>query len=110
MLKAYFNEDFVIPKPVMVDRAQDGTREEGTKLVDYPGTLSVGHELNKLASNVAIGRNAAGIHYHNDYYQGVLLGERVAIGLLEDTRNTFNESYAFKFTMFDGSAKTIRKP
>jgi len=71
--------------------------------------LKVGTELNKLASNIAIGRNAAGIHYFTDYYQGILLGEKVAIALLEDLKNTFNESYALKFTKFDGSIKIIGK-
>jgi hypothetical protein len=109
VLKAYFDEDAVFPEPVMVDASQDGTRDEGTNLINYNGTLKVGNELNKLASNIAIGRNAAGIHYFLDYYQGVLLGEKVAISLLEDLKNTFNESYAFRFTKFDGSIKIIGK-
>lgn len=109
VLKAYFDEDADIPQPVMVDNRQDNTREEGTQLVDYSGTLKVGQELNKLASNISIGRNAAGIHYFTDYKQGALLGEKVAIGLLEDLKNTFNERYAFKFTKFDGTSKVIEK-
>lgn len=109
VLKAYFDEDATFSEPVMVDVGQDGTREEGTVLTGYNGTLKVGTELNKLASNIAIGRNAAGIHYFTDYYQGILLGEKVAIALLEDLKNTFNESYALKFTKFDGSIKIIGK-
>jgi hypothetical protein len=47
----------------------------------------------------------AGVHYRSDYLQGVLLGEAIAISMLEDLRNTYNEDYFFEFTMFNGKGK-----
>src|SRR5437762_11866202 len=55
MLKALFDESFVIPNPVIPTR-------DGVSLLPYVGgPLTVGGELNKLAANVATGRNFAGI-------------------------------------------------
>ena len=36
---------------------------DGLELVEYPGTLTVGGELDKLASNVVMGRVLAGVHW-----------------------------------------------
>lgn len=47
-------------------------------------TVTVNDELNKLATNVALGRNWAGIHYRSDGIQGFLLGEQVAVRYLQD--------------------------
>jgi hypothetical protein len=71
--------------------------------------LTVGDELNKLASNIAIGRNAAGIHLKSDYVQGMLLGELVAIELLTEQARTFNEEFSFNFTSFTGKKIVIKK-
>lgn len=109
VLKAYFDESFVIPNPVKVDPSLDGTPDEGTRLVPISDTLTLGDELNKLASNISLGRDMAGVHYRSDYLQGVLLGEAVAISMLEDQRNTYNEDYFFEFTMFNGKRKRIEK-
>jgi hypothetical protein len=51
----------------------------------------------------------AGIHYRSDYLQGVILGEEVAIGILEDQLETYNENYSLAFTRFNGRMKVIRK-
>jgi hypothetical protein len=48
------------------------------------GTITVNDELNKLATNVALGRNWAGIHYRSDGVEGLLLGEQVAVRYLQD--------------------------
>ena len=47
-------------------------------------TITVTDELNKLATNVALGRNWAGIHYRSDGIEGLLLGEQVAVRYLQD--------------------------
>ncbi len=39
-------------------------------------------EINKLCSNVSIGRNIAGVHYRSDADAGILMGETVAISYL----------------------------
>jgi hypothetical protein len=53
VLKAFFNESFVIPNPVVPS-------DDGLSLQPWHGEpLTVGHELNKLAFNVAFGRDTA---------------------------------------------------
>lgn len=105
MLKALFDESFVISDPVVPG-------PDGRSLVPYRGAdagrLTVGGELNKLAANVALGRNFAGIHYRSDYTQSLRLGEAVAISALSDRRLTFNEDFAgYTFTRFDGTRITV---
>lgn len=64
--------------------------------------LTVEGEINKLAGNIALGRNFAGVHWRSDYEQSILLGEQVAISILCDQRNTYNEAYEFRFRGFRG--------
>lgn len=102
MLKAFFNEDYVIPKPVVASA-------DGFSLLPYTGEpLSIGDELNKLASNIALGRDTAGVHYRTDGVEGLKLGETVAIGILHDFRKTYNEDFeGFCITKFDGTTVII---
>lgn len=58
-------------------------------------------ELNKLASNIAIGRNFAGVHYYTDYYDSLRMGERIAYGILQEQLLTYNEPVALSFPSFD---------
>jgi hypothetical protein len=69
--------------------------------------LTVGGELNKLASNISIGRNAAGVHYRSDYWQSLLLGEEVAIRFLREQKLTYNEDFHLSFTRFNGTGMII---
>lgn len=48
------------------------------------GHNGVYQEIDKLMSNVGLGRLFAGVHYYSDHYQGIKLGEQVAVGLLLD--------------------------
>jgi hypothetical protein len=102
ILKALFDEAYEIPDPVVV-------AADGLALAPYTGPpLTVGGELNKLASNVATGRNIAGLHWRSDGAESLKLGEAVAIGVLRDNRACFNETFAgFTFTRFDGTTVTI---
>jgi hypothetical protein len=101
ILKAWFDESFVLPNPVQSNAA-------GTNLIPFAGPpLTVGGELNKLAANIAIGRNAAGVHWRTDYTESIRLGERLAIGLLEEQKLLYNESSNLSLTKFDGTAVTI---
>ena len=60
--------------------------------------------MNKIAANVAIGRNHAGVHWRSDYAESLLLGEAVAISVLRDGRKCYNETFnGFTFTKFDGT-------
>lgn len=98
MLKAFFRESFVLSNPVVAS-------SDGLALHPYEGPpLTVGGELNKLAVNIAMGRNFAGIHWRTDGSEGFRLGEEVAIRILQDYRNTYNEDFVgFSFTRFDGT-------
>jgi hypothetical protein len=72
------------------------------------GALTVGGELNKLASNIAMARNFAGIHWRSDDTSGLLLGEEVAIRMLREMRLTYTEEFqGLTFTRFDGSRVTV---
>jgi hypothetical protein len=86
--------------------------EDGASLAPYTGAdasqLTVGGELNKLACNIYQSRDFAGVHYRSDGLQGLLLGEAVAISILEDQARTYNEDFAgFTFTKFDGTKITV---
>ena len=102
MLKAFFDESFVIPNPV--EAAPDGL-----SLRPYAGPpLTVGGELNKLASNIAIGRNIAGVHWRSDAAESLKLGEELAIRYMREERDCFNESFnGFSLTRFDGVTITV---
>lgn len=98
ILKAFFKESFVLPNPVIPSN-------DGLLLLPYSGRqLTIGGELNKLASNVSMARDFAGIHWRSDGTEGLNLGEEVAIGILQDYRNTYNEDFTgFSLTKFDGT-------
>jgi len=104
-LKAFFDDTFVIPKPVVPS-------DDGQSLSAYngpdAGQINVGGELNKLANNVALGRDMAAEHWRSDAQQALLLGEAVTISILRDQRATYNEPFSgFTFTKFDGTTVTV---
>lgn len=105
ILKAFFSTDSVVFfNPVEASA-------DGLSLAPYKGSdgwqMSVTNELNKLAGNIGMARNLAGIHWRSDHDQAMLLGESVAISLLRDQKATFNESFeGFTFAKFDGSVIT----
>jgi hypothetical protein len=102
ILKAFFNPDFVIPDPVQAT-------SDGSSLEPWTGAdLTLGAEIEKLASNIAMGRDAAGVHFRTDSVQGLLVGESQALGLLCDYSRTYNERFdGFQLTTLDGRALTI---
>jgi len=102
ILKAWFDESAIIENPVEPNN-------DGTQLVSYSGcdALTVGDELDKLAANISLGRNAGGVHYRTDYTESMVLGESVAIGILEEQKLTFNENHSFSLVKFDGTGITI---
>jgi hypothetical protein len=102
ILKAWFDESWVIPNPVVANN-------NGTALLPAPGApaLTVGGELNKVAANIAIGRNMAGVHWRTDYTESVRLGEAVALGVLEEQKLCYNEFSGLSVTRFDGTRVTV---
>lgn len=102
VLKAWFDESWVLPDPVVANA-------DGTALVPFTGgeALTVGGELDKVAANIATARNMAGVHWRTDFTEAVLLGEAVGIGILRDHVRVNHEDASFGLTRFDGRRLTI---
>jgi len=103
VLKTFFNGDYVIPNPVVASA-------DGTTLEAYTGSepLTVEGELNKLAMNIAMARNWAGIHWRSDLLSGLELGESIAIYMMREQNRLLRERPNFRLRKFDGSLLTIR--
>lgn len=108
ILKALF--DVAQPFPSPVDVVVDSTGHEHVELYTG-GPLTIEGELNKLASNIALGRNVAGVHWRSDGTNSLLLGEQVAIKVLEAYARSYAEfapgAVAFQFNKFDGTLHTV---
>ena len=87
--------------------------EDGLSLVPYTGEdaaqMTVNGEINKLASNIGMARDHAGIHWRSDYQYGLLLGEAAALSVLSDQSNDYlGENFnGFTITKFDGTTVTV---
>ncbi|MEM6819125.1 MAG: vanadium-dependent haloperoxidase [Pseudomonadota bacterium] len=84
--------------------------DSGKKLkfaeLDCPLTLE--GELNKLAANISIGRNMAGVHYYSDYFDSARMGEEIAIGILEEQALGYTkDDFVLSLNTFDGDAVRI---
>ncbi|HSP78192.1 MAG TPA: vanadium-dependent haloperoxidase, partial [Myxococcaceae bacterium] len=105
LLKAWFDTRQLLCLPTMVPSA------DGTTLVPYQGpdanTLTVGDELDKLAANISIGRNGAGVHWRTDYTESIRLGERITLEILQEVSLLPNEQHAFELETFDGQLVRI---
>ncbi len=85
---------------------------DGLSLVPYTGSdrdsLTINGELSKLAWNVTIGHGIhAGIHFRSSSYYSILLGEQVAISVLNDRANSYKEPFTISITKFDGTTATF---
>ncbi len=103
VLKAFFDEDMVIENPVV-------PTQDGYSLTDYTGgeDLTIGGELNKLASNVSLGRDWAGVHYRSDGIDGMNLGQSIAIRFLRDMTREYADSLdGFYLKLFNGREISI---
>ena len=126
ILKAFFDTSAVLlarpasesaPERVLFDHPKNGdkpvqfevnstTGELNRKSADPPLTLE--GELNKLAANISIGRNMAGVHYFSDYYDSLRMGEEVAIGILEEQALTYpKDPFIVSLDTFDGGARKL---
>ena len=64
--------------------------------------MTVGGELNKIASNVAMGRSMGGVHWRSDNTRSMRLGEQIAIEILRKRTLEYAERpTAFTFRSFD---------
>jgi hypothetical protein len=73
------------------------------KVISQRLTPAIRAEINKLAGNIALGRDAAGVHYRSDSVNGLFVGEEQALGLLCDYSRTYNERFdGFVLSNFRG--------
>ncbi len=73
-----------------------------------PQLLTLEGELNKLAANISIGRDMAGVHYFTDYYDSLRMGEEIAIGILEEQALTYStDPFVLSVPTFDGEVVRI---
>jgi hypothetical protein len=85
---------------------------DGLSLVNYTGadrdTLDINGELSKVAFNICFGHGVhSGIHFRSSNYWGVLLGEAVALSVLQDRAKSYNEPFTISIKKFDGTTATI---
>jgi hypothetical protein len=84
----------------------------GRSLNVYSGSdansLTINGELSKLAFNVSFGHGIhAGIHFRSSTLYSILLGEQVALSVLQDRAASYNEPFNITITKFDGTTATI---
>jgi hypothetical protein len=86
--------------------------DDGLSLEPYTGsdrdTMSINGELNKLAWNVSVGHGIhAGIHFRSSSLYSLLLGEQLALSVLQDRARGYTEPFTIHITKFDGTTATI---
>lgn len=133
MLKAFFDESAVLVRDrngahsaVSEDDFNRHAEEKGWEPFSYVAPadngdclepsgdhtpLTVGHELNKLAANISIGRNMGGVHYYSDYIESMRMGEAIAAGILEEQALTYEgiDDFVVGFRSFDNKHCTVEK-
>ena len=96
VLKAFFSMTDELGNPRKMDVVEGGDE-----------TLTLEDELNKLASNISIGRDFAGVHYYTDYYDSLRMGERIAVGILQEQMLNYSEPVSMSLNSFDDEALVI---
>lgn len=92
-------------EPIVYVPNSDGSRLRKDR--KFKGALTIQGELDKLAANISIGRNMAGVHYYSDYYDSLRMGERIAVGILLEQAPTYGDTVETTFQSFDGDFITI---
>jgi len=112
-LKFFFDGGQKI-RPLLTSAGRDvyEPSTDGLSLNTYTGpdrnNLDINGELNKLAYNVSFGHGIhAGIHFRSSTYWSILLGEQVALSVLQDRAGSYNEPFTINITKFDGTTATI---
>jgi hypothetical protein len=115
VLKFFYDGNQCIrPLLTAIDPARDVyvPSTDGLSLVPYTGNdrdqLTVGGELAKLGYNITFGHGIhAGIHFRSSSLSSLLLGEAVALTVLQDRADSYNEPFTVQITKFDGTTATI---
>ena len=93
------------PKFVKIVTTNNG---DDLKAVEIECPLTLEGELNKLAANISIGRNMAGVHYFTDYFDSARMGEEIAIGMLEEQAIGYpTDPFVMSIPTFDGEVERI---
>jgi len=104
MLKTFEDDDCTVETKWVADGRTAEHSIDGNSLVKYAeadaSKMTVNGELNKLASNVALSRDFAGVHYRADGDGGILAGEDYAISYLKDKMKVYREAHPYD--LFDG--------
>ena len=124
VLKAWYDEDAKLADVIKAAQANDKRKDPGTLLgLLQPGArlgsgedfcepqpycgsdadkITIGGELNKLASNVAMGRSMGGVHWRSDNTRSLRIGEKIAIEILRKRTMEYAEKpVSFTFRSFD---------
>ncbi len=122
ILKAFFDTSCIFVRRGAEDifsRYRDGDTAveytgspDGSSIVEATGQtfLSLEGELNKLAANISIARNMAGVHYFSDYYDSLRMGEKIALGILEEQAICYpTDPFVLSVPTFDGKVHRIGK-
>ena len=85
---------------------------DGLTLVPYTGAdrdqLTVNGELAKLGFNITFGHGIhAGIHFRSSSLNSLLLGEQVALTVLQDRAAGYIEPFTIHITKFNGTTAMI---
>ncbi len=85
---------------------------DGLSLVPYTGhdrdQLTINGELAKHGFNTTFAHGIhAGIHFRSSSLYSLLLGEQVALSVLQDRAKGYNEPFTINITKFDGTTATI---
>ncbi len=112
ILKAFFQtvDGNGRPVPWSTLNLPDDRVGDGANLISSSAGVveTITGELDKLAANISIGRNMAGVHYYTDYYESLRMGERIATQILHQNMLTSPEPTSMRFFDFDGRLVTIR--
>ena len=86
--------------------------DDGLSLNTYTGSdsdsLDINGELSKLAFNISLGHGIhAGIHFRSSTFWSILLGEQIALSILNDRANSYDEPFTMTITKFDGTSAKI---
>ena len=103
---AFVADDQAVPAAAAGDPNPVG--RDALKQSTFPtDQLTVEGELNKLAANISIGRNMAGVHFYTDYYDSLRMGERLAVGLLQEQMTTYRDPVTMRLRSFDNDCILI---
>jgi hypothetical protein len=86
--------------------------DDGLSLNTYAGSdsdsLDINGELSKLAFNISLGHGIhAGIHFRSSTFWSILLGEQIALSILNDRAKSYDEPFTITITKFDGTSAEI---